>query len=85
MDIFKILRKLNEAMERPTINEAIPRDLAKVYKDNRLVHKIGDNYSSSRGYGDINNRAQFDFQNTDYKEITPEEAINLKKKRWLIR
>ena len=74
---------LNEGLNESEIEEAIPRELAQAYQ--KATSKIGGEYTRY-GYGGIsgrknnaNRRVEVDFQNSDYTEITPAEALALKK------
>ena len=74
---------LNESLNESELEEAIPRELAKAYNNARS--RIGGAISRY-GYGDIGGkkdnagrRVTVDFQNSDYTEITPAEALALKK------
>lgn len=73
------------------LEEALPKDLSGAYK--RAQTKVGNNNGyTGLGYGNIgrtarpgynpygtSRRVNVDFQNSDYTEITPEEALALKK------
>ena len=55
------------------LDEALPRDLSKVYKGAQNV--LGGTRSSSYGnIGNKNYKTTVDFNRSDYQEITPEEA-----------
>lgn len=71
-----------------TLDEALPRDLARAYKGRLIVPR--DAYMPSSGYGGINKptrsvsdrtapgiNTQIDFNSSEYKKITPEEALKL--------
>lgn len=71
--------------EEKIIDEALPKDLAKAYKRNDILRpRETDNFDTvTNGYGgyrDINRgrdtgKRLTDFANSDYKQITPEEAM----------
>ena len=68
------------------LDEALPGDLGKVYRKARTPVGNGG-YKSTNGYMDIANkqgvpnfrRTPIDFYNSEYTEITPEQALELKK------
>ena len=69
-DLEKVVQELEDKKklaEKYTLDEAIPRDLSKVY-DGRS------------GYKNTVNRNNIDLQNADYTEITPEEAVQIIRK-----
>jgi len=71
------------------LDEALPKDLAKAYKNHPF--RVGSG-AQNAGYGNIKRKytnggtsidysrpAEIDFQNSTYEEITPEEALKLKR------
>ena len=63
------------------LNEALPRDLAGAYKSSS-AYQVGTGYSTYMNLPSKNNprkQPYFDPQKANYTEITPEEAIALKK------
>jgi len=67
--------------EEKIIDEALPKDLAKAYKRSDILtpREGGDSQTDSFGYKGINRGRSggrlTDFSGSDYKQITPEEAI----------
>lgn len=79
MNLIEAYANLDNATKKQRLDEKIPRDLANAMKNPRG----GDNPSAyeinarRRGYSQF---ARYpDFENNEYNEITPEEAIKLKK------
>lgn len=61
---------VEENLEEDVLQERIPKDLAKAYDKARVHSYATRNYDST---------GKVDFENSEYKEITPEEAMALKK------
>jgi len=67
------------------LDEALPGDLGNAYRKARAT--VGNGYSNTNGYMGIANkqgvsnfrRTPIDFYNSEYTEITPEQALELKK------
>lgn len=64
-----------------SLEEALPRDLAKAYDSPHKITGNSNAHSTERqfGYGSKKGVSSIDFQNSEYTEITPEEAIAMKK------
>ena len=88
MDDDEIDRYMDDYYKRnESLEEALPKDLSLAYKNAHSVgadrSRRGQRQDKERGYGRINQgkvtNAEYDFFNSDYREITPEEAIQLRK------
>ena len=54
------------------LNEALPADLAKAFKN---ATKVSRERIDQLGYGNINDEVSIDFENSDYSEISKDDAL----------
>jgi len=77
MDMFEEIRDLE-------LDEDLPKDLAKAFRNSFERPRDADTSKHKYGYGNIkgsnfNTHPDIDFKNSTYTEITPEEALRLYK------
>lgn len=69
---------VQENLQEDIIDENIPRDLAKAYRIANKYNSPEQNYLSNHGeLGDLSNRrrVRYDYKNSNYEELTKQEAI----------
>lgn len=69
-DDLSSAESVDEALSEDSLQERIPKDLAKAYNDARVHSYATRNYDST---------GKVDFENSEYTEITPEQALAMKK------
>ena len=73
-EVSESLKEDKEELEEEILNEKLPKDLAKIYRrlDREGQHRVGFS-------GDDRRQSEVDYEKAEYKEITPEEAIQARK------
>ena len=70
---------MEDLFEEIYLDEDLPKDLAKAFRNSFERPRDADSSKHARGYGNIETKPDIDFKNSTYTEITPDEAIQLYK------